>query len=50
MMQPKNVPNISKIAKVFEKSAETDSSFQNILWFVRRAFSGGLSMDVTELQ
>jgi len=45
MMQPKNVPNIGKIAKVFEESVETDLSFQNILWFGRRAFSGGLSMD-----
>ena len=45
MMQPKNVLNIGKIAKVFEESVETDLSFQNILWFGKRAFSGGLSMD-----
>ena len=45
MMQPKNVPNIGKIAKVFEESVETDLSFQNILWFGKQAFSGGLSMD-----
>ena len=45
MMQPKNVLNIGKIAKVFEESVETDLSFQNILWFGKQAFSGGLSMD-----
>lgn len=45
MMQPKNVLNIGKIAKVFEESVETDLSFQNILWFGKQAFSGGLSLD-----
>ncbi len=40
MMQPKNVLNIGKIAKVFEESVETDLSFQNILWFGKQAFVG----------
>ena len=45
MMQPKNVLNIGKIAKVFEESVETDLSFQNILWFGKRAVFGGLSLE-----
>ena len=50
MMQPKNVLNIGKISKVFQENVETDLSFQNILWFGKQAFSGGLSVeDVTFL-
>ena len=48
MMQPKNVLNIGKIAKVFEESVETDLSFQNILWFAQQAILGGLSMENVE--
>ena len=45
MMQPANVLNIGKIAKVFQENVSTDLSFQNILWFGKQAFSGGLSID-----
>ena len=45
MMQPANVLNIGKIAKVFQDTVETDMSFQNILWFGQQAFSGGLSLE-----
>ena len=45
MMQPSNVLNIGKIAKVFQENVSTDLSFQNILWFGKQAFSGGLSID-----
>jgi hypothetical protein len=45
MMTPANVLNIGKISKVFQESVETDLSFQNILWFGKQAFSGGLSME-----
>ncbi len=45
MMQPANVLNIGKIAKVFQENVSTDLSFQNILWFSKQAFSGGLSID-----
>ena len=44
MMQPANVMNISKIAKVFEETVQTDMSFQNILWFGQQAFTGGLDL------
>jgi hypothetical protein len=45
LMQPENVKNISKIAKVFEDCVETDMSFQNILWFGQQALTGGLSTE-----
>ena len=45
MMQPSNVMNISKIAKVFQETVQTDMSFQNILWFGQQAFAGGLSLE-----
>lgn len=45
LMQPANVLNIGKIAKVFQENVETDLSFQNILWFGQQAVTGGLSPD-----
>lgn len=45
MMTPKNVLNIGKISKVFQENVETDLSFQNILWFGKQAFSGGLRVE-----
>ena len=45
MMQPANVLNIGKSAQVFQENVSTDLSFQNILWFGKQAFSGGLSID-----
>lgn len=53
MMQPKNVLNIGKIAKVFEESVETDLSFQNILWFGKQAFAGndsGAKLDLGSVE
>lgn len=48
LMKPSNVMNISKIAKVFEESVETNLSFQEILWFGKAAVSGGLSVGNVE--
>ena len=45
LLQLENVPNLGKLAEVFQENVETDLSFENILWFGKRAFSGGLSMD-----
>ena len=45
LLQLKNVANIGKIAKVFEENVETDLSFENILWFGKRAVFGGLSTE-----
>ena len=48
MMTPKVVLKLGDIAKVFEESVETDLSFQNILWFAKSAFQGGLSLENVE--
>ena len=45
MMQPANVLHLSELAGVFQESVETDLTLQNILWFGKQAFSGGLSLD-----
>ena len=45
LLQLKNVPNIGKLAEVFQKNVETDLSFENILWFGKRAVIGGLSTE-----
>ena len=45
MMTPSVLLKLGDIAKVFEESVETDLSFQNILWFAKSAFQGGLSLD-----
>lgn len=43
MLQPENLLNLGKIARVFQDSVETDLSVQNILWFGKQALFGGLS-------
>jgi len=48
MMQPKVVLKLGEISKVFQESVETDMSFQNILWFGKSAFEGGLSLENVE--
>ncbi len=45
MMTPANLLNIGPISKVFQENVETDLSVQNILWFGRAAFSGGLRLE-----
>ena len=45
LLQIKNVTKINQFIQVFQNNVETDLSFQNILWFGKQAFSGGLSMD-----
>ena len=44
LLQIKNVTKINQFIQVFQNNVETDLSFQNILWFGKQAFSGGLSM------
>ena len=48
MMQPKVVLKLGEISKVFQESVETDMSFQNILWFGKSAFEGGLALESVE--
>ena len=45
MMTPANLLNIGPISRVFQENVETDLSFQNILWFGKTAFSGGLKLE-----
>ena len=48
LLQIKNVTKINQFIQVFQNNVETDLSFQNILWFARRAILGGLSMENVE--
>ena len=48
MLTIQNVRNINKIAKVCEESVDTDLTLQNMLWFLQKAFMGGLGMDDVE--
>ena len=45
LLQLKNVVNPGKLAEVFQENVETDLSFENILWFGKRAVFGGLSLE-----
>ncbi len=45
LLQLKNVVNPGKLAEVFRENVETDLSFENILWFGKRAVFGGLSLE-----
>ena len=45
LLQLENVPNLGKLAEVFRENVETDLSFENILWFGKRAVIGGLSLE-----
>ena len=42
LLQLKNISRVNQFAKVFQECVETDLSFQNILWFARSAYLGGL--------
>jgi LCP family protein required for cell wall assembly len=45
MLTIQNVRNINKIAKVCAENVDTDLSMQNMLWFLQKAFMGGLGME-----
>ena len=45
LLQLENVPNLGKLAEVFQENVETDLSFENILWFGKQAVFGGLSLE-----
>ena len=48
MLTVQNVRNINKIAKVCEETVDTDLTLQNMLWFLQKAFMGGLGMEDVE--
>ncbi len=43
-----NVSKIGRISKVFQENVTTDLTFQNVLWFARQAFLGGMKVDDVE--
>ncbi len=45
LLQLKNIGKVQELAKVFQECVETDLSFQNILWFAKSAYLGGLKVD-----
>ena len=48
LLKVENVPKIRQFIQVFQDNVETDLSFQNILWFAKKAVFGGLSMENVE--
>lgn len=45
LLQLKNIGKVNEFAKVFQECVSTDLSFQNILWFARAAYLGGLKVE-----
>lgn len=45
LLKLENLTKVNQFAKVFQENVETDLSFQNILWFAKSAYLGGLSVD-----
>ena len=45
LLQLKNIGKVQELAKVFQECVETDLSFQNILWFAKSAYMGGLKVE-----
>ena len=48
LLSIENVTNIGRISKVFRENVETDLTFQNVLWFARRAIMDGLNVEDVE--
>ena len=48
LLKLENVTKIRQFIQVFQDNVETDLSFQNILWFAKKAVFGGLSMENVE--
>ena len=45
VLKPKNMTKAGPLIEVFKKNVETDLSFQNILWFAKSAYMGGLKVE-----
>ena len=45
LLKLENITKVNEFVKVFQKNVETDLSLQNILWFAKSAYLGGLSME-----
>lgn len=45
LLKLENVTKVNEFIRVFKENVETDLSFQNILWFAKSAYTGGLKVD-----
>lgn len=45
LLKLENITKVNEFVKVFQKNVETDLSLQNILWFAKSAYLGGLKME-----
>ena len=48
LLQIENITRINQFAEVFRENVETDLTLQNILWFAKAAFTGGLKAEDVE--
>ena len=45
LLKLENITKVNEFVKVFQENVETDLSLQNILWFAKAAYLGGLKME-----
>ena len=45
LLKLENITKVNEFARVFQENVETDLTFQNILWFAKSAYLGGLKME-----
>ena len=45
LLKLENLTKVNQFVKVFQENVETDLSFQNILWFAKSAYLGGLKVE-----
>ena len=45
LLKLENITKVNEFVKVIQENVETDLSFQNILWFAKSAYLGGLKME-----
>ena len=48
LLKIENITKINQFAEVFRENVETDLTLQNILWFAKAAFTGGLRAEDVE--
>ena len=48
LLKIENIAKINAFAEVFRENVETDLTLQNILWFAKAAFTGGLKPENVE--
>ena len=48
LLKLENITKINQFVEVFQENVETDLTLQNILWFAKAAFLGGLKAEDVE--